>query len=112
MFCLLSQALNKFDTSLTGSELVRFHWYVSSCEKLVISQETCVDTPNLFTESGEFTCIEPVELVNSLTEPVKTRVLVCWVVTALMQKFNTLALRSHLKLHFILPVITHCFFLF
>ena len=31
-----------------------------------------------FTESGEFTLIEPVELVNSLTEHVKSRVIVCW----------------------------------
>ena len=32
-FCLLSQVFNKFDTSCTGSELVRFNWYVSSPEK-------------------------------------------------------------------------------
>ena len=54
MFCLLSCVLNEFDTSHTGSELVWLHWYVSSREKLVISRKTCVDTPNLFTESGEF----------------------------------------------------------
>ena len=31
-------SLNEFDSSCTGSELVRFHWYVSSREKLVISR--------------------------------------------------------------------------
>ena len=30
--------LNEFDMSRTGSELVLFHWYMSSCEKLVISR--------------------------------------------------------------------------
>ena len=44
VFCLLSQVLNEFDTSRTGSELVWFHWYASSREKLVISQETCRHT--------------------------------------------------------------------
>ena len=33
VFCLLSRVLNEFDTSRTGSELVRIHWYVSSREK-------------------------------------------------------------------------------
>ena len=55
---------HEFDTSCTGSELVRFHWY---------------DTPNLFTQTGEFmygnTWIEPVELGNSLTEHVMSRYL-------------------------------------
>ena len=39
-----------------------------------------VDTPNLFTESGEFMWIEPVELVNSLTstEHVNSWVFVYW----------------------------------
>ena len=33
VFCLLSRVLNEFDTSCTRSELVRFHWHVSSREK-------------------------------------------------------------------------------
>ena len=78
MFCLC----HEFDTSCTESGLVWFHWNVSSCEKLVISRQTRVDKPNLFTESGEFTYrntwIKPVELVNSHTEHVKSRVAVCW----------------------------------
>ena len=65
MFCLLSQVLNVFDMSQTGPELVRFHWHISSREKLVISRE--------------FMGIDPVELVNSLTEHVKSRVVVYWV---------------------------------
>ena len=83
MFCLLSRDFNEFDTSRTGSELVLFHWYVSSREKLV-------DTPNFFTESGKFTYgntwIELVELVSSLTEHVKSRVLVCWVYLTLYRR--------------------------
>ena len=79
VFCLLSQVLNEFDMSRTGLELVRFHWHVSSRENLVISRETHVDTPNLFTEPSEFTWTESVELVNSLTEHVKLQVVVCWV---------------------------------
>ena len=43
---------------------------------------TCQHT-RVFTESGEFTYgnmwIEPVELVNSVTEHVKSQVIVCWV---------------------------------
>ena len=62
------QCCYEFDTSRTGAELVQFRWYVSSHEQ-----------PNLFMESCEFTWIEPVELVNSLTEHVKSRVIVCWV---------------------------------
>ena len=51
------------------------NWYgfTGTChhvKKLVISRETRIDTPNLSTE--------PVELMNSLTEQVKSRVLVCW----------------------------------
>ena len=62
MFCLLLRVLNEFDTSHTGSKLVVWiHSHVSPREKLAISRETCVDTPNLFTESGEFTWIKPVE---------------------------------------------------
>ena len=30
VFSLLSRVLNEFDMSRTGSELVRFHWYMSS----------------------------------------------------------------------------------
>ena len=78
VFCLLLRVLNEFDMSHTGSELVWFQWHVSSREKLVISRETRVDTPHFFTESGEFMWIEPVELVNSLTEYVKSQVVVCW----------------------------------
>ena len=75
MFCLLSRVLNEFDTSRTGSEPVQFHWYVSSHEKLVSTHQIC-------SQNGEFTYgnmfIEPVELVNSLTEHVKSWVVVCW----------------------------------
>ena len=69
MFCLLSRVLNEFDMNRIGSDLVQFHWYV------LLSREKLV----MFTESGEFMLIEPVELVNSLTEHVKSRVLVCGV---------------------------------
>ena len=54
----------------------------------MISRETRIDTPNLSTKSGEFTLIEPVELVNSLTEQMKSRVLVCWEVLSLSSKVS------------------------
>ena len=69
VFCLLLQVLNEFDTSHTGSELVWFHWYVSSREKIV----------------------------NSLSEHVKSRVLVCWVVWGEAQKPPIVAIKAHQK---------------
>ena len=78
-----SACCHEFWTSLTRVVLGQ-NWYgfTGTChhvKKLVISREARIDTPNLLTESGVFTWIEPVELVNSLTEQVKSRVLICWV---------------------------------
>ena len=36
--CTCSVCCHEFDTRCTGSELVRFHWHVSSREKLMISR--------------------------------------------------------------------------
>jgi len=68
---------HEFWTSLSLTWVVlgqNWYGFTGTCR-----HDFTVNTPNLFTESGEFVWIEPVDLVISLTEHVKSRVVVCWV---------------------------------
>ena len=77
---------------VTSFERVRYesYWVRTGTVSLahVIKWKTRVDTLNVFTESGEFTWIEPVELMNSLTEHVKWQVVVCWVCLHFVSQYS------------------------
>ena len=81
----LSWFFNEFDMSRTGLELVRFQWYVRVItwknlwfhSKQVSTHQMCSQNPvNSRTETRE---LSQLKLMNSLTEQVKSRVVVCWV---------------------------------
>ena len=75
MFC----CCHEFDTSHTESELVQFHWYVSSHEKHV-------STHQIFSQNPVNSRMETRELsqLNSCIHLQKSRVVACWVITCIV----------------------------